>query len=158
MSRALVFAVLALCACAEGVPTLGTAISSSGAGGGGAAGTAGAPAFAGESCANSSATGSCSCAGGASGTKSCLANPASPTGFAYGSCGMCLRPDSGGMGGISGTGGASGTGVVGDGGVGDCDPSACPMPTAVIPFVPPPAACCTESGTCGAVDLFGGCG
>lgn len=151
MSRGLFFVVLALCACAEGVPTFGAAISSSGAGGGGAAGTAGAPAFSGEPCANSSASASCSCAGGASGTKSCLANPASPTGFAYGSCGMCLRPDNGGSGG----GGASGTGMIG--GVGDCDPTACPMPTAVIPFVPAPAACCTQSGTCGAVDLFGGC-
>ncbi len=171
-------AILVCGACAEGVPTLGgapvldTVLPQSGSGGAG--GTAGTPGFVGEPCTSNGASVSCSCAGGGEGTKGCLPDSTSPTGLAFSACSMCAPATSGGTGGV-GSGGTSGVGSGGTSGVGSggtssggtggeisgdggtCDVSACPMPTSQIPFVPAPAACCTTSGSCGAMDLFGGC-
>jgi hypothetical protein len=128
----LISSLLALSACAEGVPPFGTVeASSSGGSGTGGGGTSGMNGASGSS-GTAGASGSGGRAGGSGG--------------------------SGGSGasGSSGTSGTSGMGGTG-GEVVPCDVTMCPDPPPPFPFVPAPAACCKDNGQCGAVDLFGGC-
>lgn len=130
----LVGSLIALAACAEGVPPFGTGnavgtggasgMDESGSGGGGSSGSSGA--------AGTSGSGGRAGASGSSGSSGSSAS---------------------GTGGTSGASGMGGTG----GEVVPCDVAMCPDPPPPFPFVPAPAACCKDNGQCGAVDLFGGC-
>jgi hypothetical protein len=132
----LVGSLLALSACAEGVPPFGTpnAAGSGGAGTGGGSGTSGMNGASGSS--GMSGSGGASGSGGRAG--------------ASGSSGGSGSSGTGGTSGASGTGGTGGEVV-------PCDVTMCPEPPPPFPFVPAPAACCKDNGQCGAVDLFGGC-
>lgn len=152
-----VIALSLLAACAEGVPTYGTA-GSPGASGGtsghgmGDGGSSGMSGFGGDACMAGQAPVSCSCGAG-SGTRTCTSDPRSPTGMAYGTC-VCAS--TGGAGGASGAGGTSGAG--GASGMADmCIPANCPTPPPPFPFVPPGDPCCKADGECGGTDLLGGC-
>lgn len=129
----LVGSLLALAACAEGVPPFGTP-AAAGSGGSGTSGT------------------------GASGSSGMGSSGTSGSAGTSGSGGRAGASGSSGSG-ASGTGGASGeSGMGGTGGeVVPCDVAMCPDPPPPFPFVPAPAACCKDNGQCGAVDLFGEC-